>query len=127
MIDNDDESSTPIWDNTALSQMFHGNEEYVREALRIFLVNVSCRMESLKRFVSVEDTENIRLEAHSIKGSAAAVGGNAMRSVAFEIEQAARASDMEGIKDLMSQLLECFANLKAVISEKFPDIRNPEA
>lgn len=115
----DVEGQTIVWDDTALSEMFDGKEEYIREAVHIFVENTPLRMEALKQHVAAKDTGKIVLEAHSIKGSAAAVGGCALRSVAFELEKAARAGDMEQIKVLMPQLVKRFVELKNTMQHLF--------
>lgn len=115
-----DIKEAPVWDSTALYGMFQGKEEYVRQALHIFFDNLPSRIKALETHIAAEDTEKIRLEAHSIKGSAAAVGGHAMRSVALEIENAGREADIEKARILIPELLKRFVELKEIIKKDFP-------
>ena len=53
-------------------------------------------MSILKQHVAQSDLESIWKQAHKIKGSAANVGGEALRDVASKMEQAGKAGDLPG-------------------------------
>ena len=54
-------------------------------------------------------------QAHAIKGAAANVGGEALRAVAFEMEKAGRAGDMETLRAIMPKLEKGFEQLRQAV------------
>ena len=58
------------------------------------------------------DASSVERQAHSIKGVAANVGGEALRAVAFEMEKASRAGDLNAAKARMVELESQFERLR---------------
>ncbi|MBM4341680.1 MAG: Hpt domain-containing protein, partial [Deltaproteobacteria bacterium] len=63
------------------------------------------------------DAAGAERQAHTIKGASANVGGERLRAVALELEQAGKAGDLESIKTRMDELAASFAELKDSIQE----------
>ena len=59
-----------------------------------FLKELPTLLSALKEQVARGDLESIWKQAHKMKGSAANVGGEALRDVALEVEQAGKAGDL---------------------------------
>ncbi|MEA3341786.1 MAG: Hpt domain-containing protein, partial [Chloroflexota bacterium] len=51
-------------------------------------------------------------QAHTIKGASANVGGEALREIAFSMEKAGKAGDMERIKVLVGAMVSAFEQLR---------------
>ena len=52
----------------------------------------------LTDFLEAGDASSAERQAHTIKGVAANVGGEALRAVAFEMEKASRGGDLDTVK-----------------------------
>jgi HPt (histidine-containing phosphotransfer) domain-containing protein len=61
------------------------------------------------------DAKGAERQAHSIKGAAANVGGERMRSVALSIEDALRTEDLHGVSARVGALQREFDMLKQTV------------
>ncbi len=102
----------PVFDRAALSERLMGDEDLIGQIVDVFLDDTPRRIETLKSHVIGADAENIRRQAHAIKGAAANVGGEELRRIAFEMEKRSAAKDMERVKLLMPQLETGFEQLR---------------
>ncbi len=93
-----------------------GDECLIDKIMDTFLESTPQQIETLSEHAGAGNAESVHHQAHSIKGAAAAVGGEAMRQVAFEIEKAGRAGDMERVRAMIPQLQERFNQLKVLWS-----------
>jgi CheY-like chemotaxis protein/HPt (histidine-containing phosphotransfer) domain-containing protein len=104
--------TVPVFDRAALSDRLMGDENLIEKIVGVFLEDIPRQIEALKGHVTGGDTEGVQRQAHTIKGAAANVGGEALRSVAFELEKTSRARDMEQVKTLVPQLEAGFEQLR---------------
>jgi HPt (histidine-containing phosphotransfer) domain-containing protein len=85
------------------------DEELMSEVIGEFLIDTPKQIAALRTLIELKDAKGAGLKAHLIKGSASNVGGEAMRAVAYEMEQAGKAGDLEviasGVEDLEYQFL----------------------
>ncbi len=123
--DNTQAREVPIFDKAALADRLMGDEESIGMVINTFLESTPQQIEALTGHAGVGNTESVHQQAHSIKGAAAAVGGEAMRRVAFEIEKAGRAGDMERVKTMIPQLQDRFAELKRNMKSEVAYLREP--
>jgi HPt (histidine-containing phosphotransfer) domain-containing protein len=84
------------------------DEDLARVVLGGFLADAPRQVEALRDALAASDGPAACRQAHTLKGASAAVGGEALRAVAFEMEQAADAGDLAAatarLPDLESQL-----------------------
>lgn len=73
-------------------------------------------MASLRSYMEAADAASTERQAHSIKGASAAVGGEALREVAFAMEKAAKAGDLEIVTALLPEMDNQFARLKEALT-----------
>ena len=57
-------------------------------------------------------------QAHSIKGASANVGGEALRVVAFRMELASKADDLDAVKSRMAETETQFDRLKQAMAKQ---------
>jgi len=93
------------------------DEGLARTVVGGFLEDLPKQIEALKGYLEVGDVASVELQAHSIKGASASVGGKALREVAFEMEQAAKAGDLKSVTARLPELENQFARLKESLSE----------
>ncbi len=94
------------------------DEKLADKLLDGFLRDMPRQLKLLSGYIEAGDKTGIEHQAHSIKGAAANVGGEAMRSVALGIEQTAKAGDMNAIMTHMEELLVALESFKRVIEKK---------
>lgn len=80
-----------------------------------FLLNAPCQLQSLAERLGQKDTSGARLKAHALKGAAATISASALRDVAREIEDAAKAEDPELAGELLGRLEEQLDRLGSVL------------
>ncbi|MEA1967834.1 MAG: Hpt domain-containing protein [Thermodesulfobacteriota bacterium] len=66
----------------------------------------------LRGYVEAGDAAGVERQAHTIKGASANVCGEALCKVAFSMEKAGKAGDMERIKALVGDMLSTFEQLR---------------
>ncbi|MCU0723944.1 MAG: response regulator, partial [Planctomycetes bacterium] len=91
-------------DLAALLERLDGDRSFCRDLLSCFLEEASGRLEALEAALSGRDAETLRLQAHSIKGSAANVEARRASGLAASIEDAARRGAWEGVGRLAGEL-----------------------
>jgi PAS domain S-box-containing protein len=98
------DSSLLVFDRTALLARLQGDAELVATVLQAFLADVPRQIEALRGCSEAGDTAGVELHAHTIKGAAANVTAETLRLLAFELEKAAQAGDLESIKTRLDDL-----------------------
>ncbi len=93
-----------VFDKHALLGRLLGNEQLAREIARQFIKELPDMIARLREHMNAEEATNIERQAHAIKGAAANVGGEALRKVAFEIEEAARSGYVGSIRERIGDL-----------------------
>jgi PAS domain S-box-containing protein len=105
-------SMEAVWDESHLLRLLEGDRDMAGEIIAEFLEDTSHELASLARALAAGDIGAVNLHAHTIKGSAANVGGTVLRSVAFDVEKAARVGDMHGAASFVARLEREFEHLK---------------
>jgi len=82
-----------------------------------FLTDIPLQLESLRLLVSLRKTEEVGRKAHTIKGAAANVGGEALRAVAFAMESACEAGNIDAAAALIDDCERNFLRLKSAMIE----------
>jgi len=88
----------------ALIENLMGNKELAARVLNTFLEHMPRQLESLRQFVESGCIESIASQAHTIKGSAGAVGSEALLALASEMEAAAHAGDTDLLNSCANRL-----------------------
>ena len=94
-----------------------GDEETAKVVLDIFLEDIPKQLDAVKAAMDACDPAALARVAHSIKGAAANIGGEALRETAAEIEQACKAgkTDLSGL--YYPELQRQFLRLKDAIKQ----------
>jgi signal transduction histidine kinase/FixJ family two-component response regulator len=108
-----DLSVTPDeFEMSTLVESLMGNKELAARVLNTFLEDMPRQLESLRHFVDSGNTESIAHQAHTIKGAAGAVCGEALRALASDMEAIARTGDTDLLKSCAMQLDAQFARFR---------------
>ncbi len=81
-----------------------GDEETVAEIIEVFLSDTAARLELLQGAMERQRREEIRAQAHAIKGGAVQVGANGMAMVCRQIEALAGEGPEKEIAGLTKRL-----------------------
>ena len=98
-----------------LLERMSGDEDLAKRMQGSFLTLMPQQITLLKNAVEAGDLVTSTRQAHSIKGAAANVGGEEMRTVAAAMEAAGHAEDLDGIKSRLDVLEKTYERLKGAM------------
>jgi len=104
-------SSVVIFDEKSLLQRLMGDRELALAVLNGFCEDAPSQLKKLRACIDESDAVGLRLQAHTLKGSAATVGAEALRAVAQAMDAAATAGQFDRCSDLLPdafEQLDCF-------------------
>jgi len=104
--------SSLIWDRSGMLERMMGDDEVAGVIVGTYLSEIPRQIQTLKEHLSREDAPGVRLQIHTIKGAAANMGAEALRSVAFEMEKAAVDGDLDAVGRAIQELETQFQRLK---------------
>ncbi len=105
----------PVFDKAGTISRLMDDEDLAQEIVALFIEDIPKQVAELKRFLDDGQAGGAERVAHSIKGASANVGGEALRKVAFDMEMAAKASDLAAVNRRMDELLAQFERFKAAV------------
>jgi CheY-like chemotaxis protein/HPt (histidine-containing phosphotransfer) domain-containing protein len=114
-----EESEAPVFDQAGMMARLMDDEDLARTVLAGFLEDIPRQIKALKGHLAAGDGSSAERQAHSIKAATANVGGEALRAVAFEMEKAGKAGDLEAVTARLPELERQFARLKAAMEQRF--------
>jgi HPt (histidine-containing phosphotransfer) domain-containing protein len=116
---------TPVFDRAGMLARLMDDEDLVQVIVDGFLEDTPKQIEALRGFLAAGDISGSLRQVHSIKGAAANVGGEALRAVALETEEAGQAGGLNAIMVRMPDLESQFARLTQAIRD-FTGPKGPE-
>ena len=112
-----EETEAPVFDRAGMVERMMDDEELMREVATGFLGEIPGKIALLKNFLENGDSAGIQFQAHAIKGGAATVCGEALKKVAFAMEQAGKAGDVNAARALIVNLETQFDLLQQAMTE----------
>jgi len=113
-----DESEPVVFDRAGMLERLMKDENLAREVTESFLDDTPRQIEALQRYLDARDAPGAERQAHTIKGTSANVGGEALRALAVEMEKAGKAGDLGSVRARLDDLEREFARLKeAMVKE----------
>ncbi|MBX7259984.1 MAG: response regulator, partial [Candidatus Hydrogenedentes bacterium] len=98
-----------------LGRLMH-DEELACSVLETFLEDMPLQIATLRSFIEAGMTADAERQAHTIKGAAANVGGEALRSAAAAVEQAAASGRIDTLASAPSELEAHFETLRETLA-----------
>ncbi len=111
-------SSSAIFNHAGLLDRLMGDARTARIVSGGFLEDIPRQIASLEAHLRVHDLAAVERDVHSIKGAAANVGGDALRSVAGAMEQALKAGDLSAIPARLMEMKESFQATRKAMEEQ---------
>jgi CheY-like chemotaxis protein/HPt (histidine-containing phosphotransfer) domain-containing protein len=109
-------TKTPVFDRTVMMARLLGDEDLTNTVIEGFLLDIPRQIETLQGCLEAGNVLGAERQAHTIKGAAANVAGEALRTLAFEIEQAAHGGDLDTAKASMPELEKAFDRLQQAMT-----------
>jgi HPt (histidine-containing phosphotransfer) domain-containing protein len=105
-----------VFDKEKVMERLDGDEVLFSEILGMFLDDAPIKIERMQEHLKGEDLAGLELQAHSLKGAASYIGGNALQKVAFEIEVAAKNHELDRASILLGSLEKELVKYKKAVS-----------
>jgi len=94
----------PVFDRAGMMVRMMNDEGLAKKVMRGYLEDIPNQVAALKAHLQDGDVAAVLRQVHSAKSSAAIVGGESVRAVAFAMEVAASAGDLSRVKALLPSL-----------------------
>ncbi len=107
----------PILDWDGFMKRMMDDKELAVQILDLFVEDAPKQMASFREAFNKKDIELIGRKAHSIKSSAANIGGEVLRETASQIEQLAKTNNIQKIEELFQKAEQDFIELMQAIQE----------
>jgi len=111
------EQEAPVFDRAGMMTRMMDDEELARTVIEAFLDDVPKQIEALRSYLEAGDAISAERQAHTIKGASANLGGEALRALAFEMEKAGKAGNLEYVMAYLPEMERQFARLKGAMNE----------
>jgi PAS domain S-box-containing protein len=110
-------SIDPGFDADDLLDRMMGSDDLARRVVSMFVKDTPHQLAALAKAIQEANHQNARLIAHSIKGSAANIGGQSLCRVAGQMEKLGEAGDLAAVEGMMPVLTANFDALLPLLEE----------
>jgi two-component system, sensor histidine kinase and response regulator len=107
------EGEGPVFDENEVLGRLDGDWELLDTVVTGFLQDMPKQLFMLRTVIQSGDPTAANLQAHKVKGAAAAVGAETMRAAASRIEEVGKTGRIETMSRLFAELNEQFEKFKA--------------
>jgi two-component system sensor histidine kinase/response regulator len=101
-----------------LNEITGGDAEFIAELLSDFVSQTPTLMEQIAAAVAQGDAATVGAAAHTLKGSARAIGADEFAAIAFELEQAGKQGDLANAPDALQRLQAYWQSLEAYLQQQ---------
>jgi histidine phosphotransfer protein HptB len=111
------QSSTPVLDDSVLSELQTLGADVVAEIVDLFLADVPVRLAKLMQAIDTRSSDAVLREAHGLKGSALGVGATRLADLCAAIEHDARDGHLDRVIAQSSALEAEFAEARGALKD----------
>jgi PAS domain S-box-containing protein len=112
-----EEPASATFDEADLMRRLLGDRELAAIVLQAFLVDFSAQLNRLRQRFLQADAPGATLQAHALKGAAAAVSAVSLHAVAQAMEQAGKAGELEELGALMPRTTDEFERFEGALRQ----------
>ncbi|MBW2278377.1 MAG: Hpt domain-containing protein [Deltaproteobacteria bacterium] len=98
------DDSARIFDRDDLLARLGGDEQMLEAIVRVFLEDATAQLSGLRDAVRSRDPKVVRLRAHGLKGAAANLAAEPLRSASLALEQAGVSQDISSMSHLLVEV-----------------------
>ncbi|MBT4818330.1 MAG: Hpt domain-containing protein [Lentisphaerae bacterium] len=109
--------TSPVFDTDRIIGVCGGRVELIEKFTEAFVEFAPEQYTDVEEATNAGDAQAIMRTAHKLKGAAANIGGDAVTTVAAEMEAHAEAGDVTACKESLSSLKQAFEELLRAIRE----------
>jgi HPt (histidine-containing phosphotransfer) domain-containing protein len=109
------ESEYSVFDKEAFLGRIGRNEALAQKIMVKFIDDVPKRMEAIRSAMEKRDMEEIRIQAHTIKGSSRNVGAERLGYYAERLEKSSASGDSALLEELVAMVQNGFEELKSIV------------
>ncbi len=95
-----------------------GGQDFVIEMIDLFLLHAPQRLEAATEAMEAGDLVTVHRSAHSLKSTAANMGGLRLQAAAARAEAKAAAGAVKGMNPLIEAMRACFTELRPRLVEE---------
>lgn len=81
-----------------------GEPDIVKELIELYLEDSKLQLSSIRAGIIEKNYQNLRVAAHTLKGSCQNFGAKKLGAICFEIEEKARSGSIEGANEILGRL-----------------------
>lgn len=101
-----------------LNEIAGGDEEFIAEILSDFLAQTPTLIAEIETAVAKGDASTLGTAAHTLKGSARAIGADEFASIAHELEMAGKGNDLSHAPDALQRLQDYWNRFAQYLQEQ---------
>ena len=113
----DEGGQAAIFDMDGLLERIGGDLEFLRIFVVKYIESTTDLMAALEEAIGLGDAGTVHLQSHSIKGAAASIGAEAMRTIAAEMEALAKLELLTDMPQLYAALGRAFTAFRGIAVE----------
>lgn len=98
-----------------LNEITGGDTDFIAELLSDFVSQTPNLIEQIAAALARGDTATVGAAAHTLKGSARAIGADEFAAIAFELEQAGKQGNLSSAPDALQRLQTYWHALEAYL------------
>jgi len=110
-------------DLSRIQETSDGDTEFEIELIEMYLEDAEMHLGTIQKGIEDADAPSVKRAAHTLKGSSANIGANAIRSTAYVLEQRGAVGDLEGAEADLAELREVFTGTAGAFREYLAKIR----
>lgn len=107
-----------LFDEEELLDNFGGERDFAESILEESLQELPGEMKTLCELAEGCDAVAVQHQAHTLKGVAATICAHSLREICYSIEQAAHASDLITVRNLLPELEQALLKTDAAIRNR---------
>lgn len=112
------EMAPPLFDGDSLLQRLLGDRQLACAVIGGFTQDAPFQLKRLHAWLVEQDAAKVQLQAHSLRGSAATVGAEALCAIALAIETSAAAGHLDPCRELLPRAIKEFVCFKALVERE---------
>lgn len=112
--------SPVVYDRAGVARRFQGDDELLPRVIESFLAHTPDLVARLQNAVDGRRREDVQLLAHTVGGSSATLGGEALRQTAQALEQCSLEGDGDVMDRLMAELAQNYQDFVRALGEALP-------
>jgi len=112
----------PVVDHAGMMDRLMDDEDLTQTVLATFLEDIPRQIEALRGYLAAGDSGNAERQAHTIRGAAANIGGEALCAVAWQMERDGKAGNLDAIRTHMAELETQFGLLAEVLTKLLDEL-----